>query len=102
MEETVSKYIKGDKTWNIPLLKRNIQLDKVGLISQIIIPQTNVQDRLYWKPSKNGWFSTQATVDWIHKNKDDPSQDLEWIWKLKIPPKQQKFHVENLSEWLTH
>ena len=90
-DETVSNYIKDDKSWDIDKLRHVLKPEEVDEVCKVVLPLNNIIDRLYWRPSKNGWFSTNATMKWIQDKKRSPKIDLDWIWKLNIPPKQKNF-----------
>lgn len=50
-----------------------------------------IRDRLYWTPSKNGWFSTASAIELVTKtNAMNPSPN-NWIWKLDTFPKVRNF-----------
>ena len=48
--------------------------------------------KLYWRCSKNGWFSTKSASDLIEEESNtQPNYLCEWIWKLDTQSKIKNF-----------
>ncbi len=60
-------------------------------ILQTTIPSNHIEDRMYWGPSTDGWFSTKSSINLIHKEKGHSPTRTDWIWKLNIPQKIKHF-----------
>ena len=90
-ELRVCHLLNSEREWDHQKIQRLLSSQLSNeLITKIIgtnIPRNHFQDRLYWKESKNGWFSTKSSVNLIHKNKAHKKSDLQWIWDLDCAPK---------------
>ena len=87
----VADFIQNSNQWDIDKLNLVLDPQSVQEISRVHIPTNKIQDRLYWGPSKNGWFSTNSAFTYITKNKSKQNTDIEWIWKLDTFPKVKNF-----------
>ncbi len=73
------------------LLSNHLSNEIITKIMEVNIPKNHFQDRMYWKESNDGWFSTKSSVNMIHKNKGHKKSDLHWIWNLDCAPKIKHF-----------
>ena len=79
------------KQWKEVELERILPNHIVKTILNIYIPQTNMQDRLYWSASENGWFSTSSVVELVQKTNHARPTNNSWIWKINVSPKIKHF-----------
>ena len=92
----VSHFINNSRNWDTNKIDTELQniinpniLEK---IKETIIPKNELQDKLYWRCSKNGWFSTKSASDMIEDESIlQPNKACEWIWKLDTQPKIKNF-----------
>ena len=90
----VQNFIDIDKNWDrnrIQLLNNYLPQNIIDKILQTTIPKNNIQDRMYWRTSTDGWFSTKSSVQMIQKNKGHTKSEVKWIWDLDCPPKVKHF-----------
>ncbi len=91
----VCDLINSNKDWDRPkifqLLIGKLRRRTIRTILEYNIPTNDFQDRMYWKESNNGWFSTKSSVQLLHKNKGHKPSELKWIWDLDCAPKIRNF-----------
>ena len=77
--EKVDTYINSDKTGNISRLSQILPLNIVNKITSMTIPVSNIQDRMYWRTSKNGWFSIASAMEIVTKTISH-HKSYEWFY----------------------
>lgn len=64
-EEKVEEYIIEDKTWNMTQLEKVLTPELVEILMGMALPTHPIQDRMYWQPNRNGWFTTSSVMELI-------------------------------------
>ena len=77
---TVSYFISGTREWDgnkiLSILTPHLDQFIIDKIKEIQITKNPFLDRLYWRESTDGWFSTKSSVNMIHKSKGHKKSDL--------------------------
>ena len=87
----VEHFITPEKNWKKNELLQIVPSNVVDKIIAIPIPRNDIEDRIVWAPSKNGWFSTASALSLITKESLMNPNPNNWIWKLDTYPKVKNF-----------
>uniref|UniRef100_A0A803MYL9 Reverse transcriptase zinc-binding domain-containing protein n=1 Tax=Chenopodium quinoa TaxID=63459 RepID=A0A803MYL9_CHEQI len=79
--------------WNEQLVRDALGVD-AELALALPLPFTSEEDRVYWRPTKNGQFTVRSCY-WMLRlggNTDNTSEDI-WksVWHMSAPPKLKHF-----------
>lgn len=85
--EKVSKFIDSARRWNLVELLGVLPTQIIENIQNILIPLSDVQDRIIWNYTNDGEFSVK-TASWANNDKIIPhprAKILNHTWKLQSP-----------------
>lgn len=78
-----------DNTWVLNKISFDIPPIVTNKIKSIVIPSSNILDRIYWGETTNGSFTTKSCYKLINKSYSDQRHisNFDWIWTLNCPNK---------------
>lgn len=77
--EKVFKFIEINKNWNVRKLRNVLPQTIVQNIFNAPVPVYLIKDRVYWRFTRNGWFSTSSVIKLITNNDPNKRGNTNWI-----------------------
>lgn len=86
------KDLYQDRSWSLNKISFDIPHILANKINYIIIPASNLSDRVLFGGGKNpsGFFSTNSCYNLINESHTQPEHNIknfDWIWSLHCPKK---------------